>query len=227
MFDLETSIAEWKRAFQQGSFIVDERIDELESHLRESIIDLGRKGLDEEEGFLVATKRLGHAIVLGAEYEKNGLSGANPDRLIWILSGYLGITLCDICSTALVSAIFAGMAVAGPGATGMGIVALPVYLISWITLLTCLFRVIQTPFVYVRIPASSLMAIFAAMIFLPFVSSLFRTVQIRIADPMWMTESYVWLGFGHFVTQPLIFAFCFVALYKLRQSKDSEVRVMV
>ena len=213
MFDLEKSIAEWKRSFQLSCSLVDEKIEELESHLREAIIDFGRKGLNEEEGFLVATKRLGHAAVLGAEYEKNGFLGVKGDRLIWMLSGYLGITLCGVCSTAFVSVVSAAMAFVGAGATTTGIVATLVQLVFWITLFVVAYRVDQAFFVFGRFPRASLMAMFVAMIIFPFVSPLASSVQARVVEPTWMAETYYWVGFGHFSIQLLIYACCFVVLY--------------
>jgi hypothetical protein len=219
MFDLEKCISDWKRSFQQSCSICEESIEELESHLRESIDDLRRKGLNEEEGFIIATKRLGHAAKLEREYKKNGLVGANQDRLIWMLSGYLGITLCGIFATAIVSSLWAVMAYAGFGATITGVVATAFQLFFWVALAAIVYRIKEAPFVFGKFPVMSLLAMFVAMVTLPFVSPLVTSMQARIVEPKLMIETYYWVGFGSFAIQLLIYAFCFVALYKILRSR--------
>ncbi len=218
MFDLEKSIIVWKRSFQQSCSLADERIEELESHLREAIVGLSRKGLNDEEGFLIATKRLGKASVLAAEYEKNGFLGANRDRLVWMLSGYLGISLCGIFSTALVSSLSAGMAFVGAGAMTTGIIMTLVQVLFWITMLVVACRVDNAPFVSGGFSSSWLAVMFAAMIALPFVNSLARALQATFVEPTWQVATYYWVGYGQIAIQLLIYAFCFGVLYKVRRS---------
>lgn len=218
MFDLEKSVMAWRNSFQQSCSLADERIEELESHLREAMIALGRKGLSDEESFLIATKRLGHVATLAAEYEKNGFMGANRDRLVWMLSGYLGISLCGIFSSALVSALSAGLAVMGTGATTTGMVVTSVQVLFWITVFVVASRVQSPLFVVGRYPSTSLAVMFAAMITMPFINLLARSAQSKFGNSTWLVETYYWVGFGQFAIQLLIYAFCFVALYKVRQA---------
>ncbi len=219
MFDLERSVAEWKRSFQERGSLVDDSIEELESHLREAMIDFRRRGLSEEESFLIAAKRLGHPGVLGAEFEKNGFLGAKHERLAWMLSGYLGVSLCGICATALVSALTAGMAYVGAGATTTGIAATFLQVTLWIALVSVALRIAQAPFVLGKFPTFSLMALFLAMIVLPFVRPLANAAQARLVEPSWLVETYYWVGFGQFAIQLIVYTFCFVALYRVSKSR--------
>ncbi len=70
MFELEHAIEDWKRRFAQLDSVRGADVDELEVHLRDSILELASKGLIEEEAFCVAAGRLGAAAAVGREFEK-------------------------------------------------------------------------------------------------------------------------------------------------------------
>ena len=69
MDHLEKEIARW-RAFVETSAIEDQDLEELETHLRDQISDLMSAGLDEDEAFLVAVKRMGALDELAREYAR-------------------------------------------------------------------------------------------------------------------------------------------------------------
>ncbi len=67
---LEKRVAEW-RAYVLGRPAIDRPdVDELEDHLRTQVADLLEAGLDEEEAFLIAVKRLGALDALSGEYAR-------------------------------------------------------------------------------------------------------------------------------------------------------------
>jgi len=66
---LEPEIARW-RAFLETSAIENQDLEELETHLRDQISDLTSAGLDEDEAFLVAVKRMGALDELSREYAR-------------------------------------------------------------------------------------------------------------------------------------------------------------
>lgn len=76
MESLEERIAEWRAAVSRGPAVTDVDADELESHLREQITDLGEAGLTNEEAFLIAIRRLGQVDELTSEYARE-----HSDRL--------------------------------------------------------------------------------------------------------------------------------------------------
>jgi hypothetical protein len=49
---------------EQAESVTQEDIDELEAHLREAIAGFVKRGLTDEEAFLVASMRLGEQAVL-------------------------------------------------------------------------------------------------------------------------------------------------------------------
>ena len=68
MFDLERAIHDWKHSLQQAESVTEGNIHELEAHLREGIAGCVEKGLSREEGFMVASARLGGHSALSREY---------------------------------------------------------------------------------------------------------------------------------------------------------------
>jgi hypothetical protein len=65
---LEERISEWRAFVRPRQAIGATDIDELEDHLRSRVADLQEAGLDEDEAFLIAVKRLGQLDSLSREY---------------------------------------------------------------------------------------------------------------------------------------------------------------
>ena len=70
MFDLESQIRKWKNHVYSTGTISYNDMEELESHLRDSIDDLGERGISLEESFLIAVRRLGDVAVIHEEFAK-------------------------------------------------------------------------------------------------------------------------------------------------------------
>jgi len=67
---LEERIAEWRAYVSRRQAIHAVDVDELEDHLRNQVSDLQAGGLDEEEAFLIAVKRIGDLDALSQEYAR-------------------------------------------------------------------------------------------------------------------------------------------------------------
>ena len=65
---IEERIAEWRSHARRRQAIDGMDVDELEDHLRTQVAELKEAGLDEEEAFLIAVKRLGDLDSLSREY---------------------------------------------------------------------------------------------------------------------------------------------------------------
>lgn len=72
----ESRIAEWRTHVGSSPAVVPADVDELETHLRDSVEDLRAVGLSADEAFLVAIRRLGALDGLSAEYARE-----HSDRL--------------------------------------------------------------------------------------------------------------------------------------------------
>lgn len=68
MAGLESEIARWRSHVTEVPAADGRDIDELEAHLRDQISDLIELGLDEEEAFLVAVRRIGRVDELSREF---------------------------------------------------------------------------------------------------------------------------------------------------------------
>ena len=65
---LEEQIAEWRAHVLRRHAIADADVVELEGHLREQVADLTAAGLDDDEAFLIAVKRMGSLDDLSREF---------------------------------------------------------------------------------------------------------------------------------------------------------------
>lgn len=72
MFDLEKQIAEWRREMSHAGIRNPEVLDELEAHLREDIELQIRAGVDAQQSFDAAVRRIGEARALQKEFAKAG-----------------------------------------------------------------------------------------------------------------------------------------------------------
>jgi len=86
-FDLNQAIQQWRESLNQSPAFRRENLDELESHLRDSIANLGQRGLAADEAFLIATRRVGSGTALGAEFGKINAHEIWLNRALWMLIG--------------------------------------------------------------------------------------------------------------------------------------------
>jgi len=90
MFDLEQSIAEWRRQMLAAGIQSPVPLEELESHLREELERQMRSDLDVQKAFEAATRQIGQARALRSEFGKNDISiGARFVELTGIAWGVI------------------------------------------------------------------------------------------------------------------------------------------
>lgn len=70
MFELESQIRKWRGHLRSSGALGEEELEELESHLRDSIEDLASRGVTTEEAFLVSVRRMGDTEALSDEFAK-------------------------------------------------------------------------------------------------------------------------------------------------------------
>lgn len=95
MFDLDAAVTSWRLA-QQQSGVQGDSLDELESHLRDTISSLSNKNLSSEEAFFVAIRRLGSPQDIANEFTKIDRWAVWKNRLPWMLTGYLIANLASL-----------------------------------------------------------------------------------------------------------------------------------
>jgi hypothetical protein len=72
MFDIEKSIAEWRRRMLAAGIKSPAPMEELEIHLREAVACQMRSGLDAPEAFETAVRQIGQTGALQTEFAKVG-----------------------------------------------------------------------------------------------------------------------------------------------------------
>ncbi|MGB4408359.1 MAG: hypothetical protein WBI82_16000 [Sphaerochaeta sp.] len=70
MFDIEGQIRNWKAHLHATSSIDNNKVENLESLLRDNIAELSGRGVNEEEAFLVAIRRLSDSEIIEKEFTK-------------------------------------------------------------------------------------------------------------------------------------------------------------
>ncbi|GAB4085180.1 hypothetical protein GCM10028784_18100 [Myceligenerans cantabricum] len=73
---LEDQIDQWRGFVRRRRAIVSPDVEEMEDHLREQVTDLNAGGLDDDEAFLVAVKRMGNLDDVSREFARE-----HSDRL--------------------------------------------------------------------------------------------------------------------------------------------------
>jgi len=92
-FDLNAAIENWRAELAAQSDLTTDMRRELETHLQDSIVGLRQHGLNEEEAFLVARKRVGKPGQLGEECLKADPAAVWRERVFWMTLAVLLIWL--------------------------------------------------------------------------------------------------------------------------------------
>jgi len=119
-FDLKQAVESWRNSLARSGVMDRESLDELESHLRDSIVALQTSGLSIEESFIIAKKRIGRSVDIDTEFAK--VAGATmwndwlPQLLIciqiWVTfvnMGFSGGLMLWLWVYLLVSRLFANI----------------------------------------------------------------------------------------------------------------------
>jgi len=81
MFDLEQSIAAWRKQMLSAGIKTPVPLEELESHLRDDVEQQMQSGIDAPQAFANSVRRLGHADRLKSEFKKT--CGAHGHAWLW------------------------------------------------------------------------------------------------------------------------------------------------
>lgn len=80
-------LVEWREQLAQSPVLRGENLDELESHLRDAVVELQKRELTAEESFLIAARRIGSHEKLETEYARVNRKSVWFDRAFWMLIG--------------------------------------------------------------------------------------------------------------------------------------------
>jgi hypothetical protein len=86
-FDLTAAIQRWRENLAESPNFIGDDLDELESHLQDSVRELAARGLSPEEAFSIAIRRIGPGQGLAAEFARVNGNTLWIDRLLWMVLG--------------------------------------------------------------------------------------------------------------------------------------------
>jgi hypothetical protein len=123
---LEERIGEWRRYIRRRQAIHPVDVEELEDHLRTEVQALGKAGLNDDEAFLVAVKRLGDLNALSREFAREhsdrlwkqllGSPGASESPSEANREAIVAVGLAIAASAAVKLPEFFGLNISGPDA---------------------------------------------------------------------------------------------------------------
>ena len=111
---LEERIGEWRSFLLRRQAIDANDVDELEDHLRDQASDLRNAGLDEEEAFLIAVKRIGALDSLSREYSREYSERLWKRLVVTQEDGKGGATWTKEALVAVALAVAAALAIKTP-----------------------------------------------------------------------------------------------------------------
>ncbi len=104
-FDLEAALKAWRREVSAQPHLSAEIQGELETHLLDTLAELRRRGLNDEEAFLIARRRVGRPLALESEFERADPDCARRSQLAVIGSAVLAIWIWRQFTDALLFSI--------------------------------------------------------------------------------------------------------------------------
>jgi hypothetical protein len=130
MFNLEESIAQWRRQMLAAGINSPVPLEELESHLREDWERQTRSGLSAQQAFEMAVAQMGQATALKHEFNKTKRNDMiNHNRMYF--AALATLTVCNAISTAVLLYWLA--------AVGGQLGKLSPRLLPWMTALSCAY----------------------------------------------------------------------------------------
>jgi hypothetical protein len=139
-FDLNDAIRNWRTKMAESPAYSAKDLDELESHVRDSVEGLARKGLSPEEGFWLAMRRLGNPEALASEFGKVNPEKVWLNRALWMVSGYIIIGILFSVANLLATSFTMCAQVYSREGNFLGPVNFLLANLFWITLLAAFWR---------------------------------------------------------------------------------------
>src|SRR5256885_1723670 len=91
-FNLNSAIQNWRQELTAQGLTAEAR-RELETHLHDCVAELQQRGLNAEESFWLARRRVGPPQGLSQEFAKADPVGVWRERLFWIILGVFAVQL--------------------------------------------------------------------------------------------------------------------------------------
>jgi len=92
-FDFNSALQSWREELAAHPSLTPEDRRELETHLCDSIAGLRERGLNDEESFWLARRRVGHPQQIAEEFAKADPTNAWRERVFWLVVGLFTMRL--------------------------------------------------------------------------------------------------------------------------------------
>ena len=89
-FDLNAAIENWRQELAAQPDLTPDVRRELETHLRDTVAELQRRGLNDEESFWLARRRVGQPKQLAEEFVKANPAMVWRERVFWMAISLVG-----------------------------------------------------------------------------------------------------------------------------------------
>ncbi len=86
-FDLNAAVENWRQELAAQPNLASDDRRELETHLRDAIAGFQQRGLNDEESFWLARRRVGQPQQLGEEFVKANPNQIWRERIFWMAAG--------------------------------------------------------------------------------------------------------------------------------------------
>ena len=90
-YDLNAAIESWRSELAAQPNLTAEVRSELETHLRDAIAGFQQRGLNDEESFWLARRRVGQPHQLSEEFVKANPAAAWRERVLWMATAFLAV----------------------------------------------------------------------------------------------------------------------------------------
>lgn len=227
MFDLENSINEWRLTLDSEALRASD-IDELEAHLRESVVRLQNGDLSERGAFLVALDRLGDSQSIQSEFAK-----ANPERhwrqrAIWMLAGFVAFRLAAIVISLANTLSSTALVLFGQEAWVIALASVAVTGCGWALFLltgSSMLKMILSQRVKIGVAAGVMLGIaFVAEVILRMSSNVLKTRFMEIQE---FGQIQLWQTYGLWVVNLAVFVTCVgILCYWTQSSKPHSTRAI-
>src|SRR5580692_2085773 len=89
-FDLNAALENWRNELNEQPQLTPDNRRELEKHLADSMAELRQRGLNEEESFWLARRRIGQPQQVAEEFEKVEPGKIWRERVLWMAVALVG-----------------------------------------------------------------------------------------------------------------------------------------
>ena len=104
-YDLNAAVENWRNELAAQPNLASDDRRELETHLRDAIAGFQQRGLNDEESFWLARRRVGQPPQIGDEFVKANPAKIWRERIFWMIAAILVTSLLSSISTSLADAV--------------------------------------------------------------------------------------------------------------------------